>query len=57
MVMLTNVDENIADARTRIQDEITLAVTSWTNRTESVRRQRWRTWSNQYPALVDLDTT
>ena len=56
MVMRTNVDENITDARARIQD-ITLAVSSWTNRTEPSRRQHWRTWPNQHPALIDLDTT
>ena len=38
MARLTHVDENLADARARIQDEITLAVTSWTNRSETARR-------------------
>ena len=57
MVMLTNVDESLADARRRIQDEVTVAVTSWSNRSEAARRRLWRTWSIQYPALVDLDTT
>ena len=49
MVMLTNVDESLADARRRIQDEVTVAVTSWSNRSEAARRRLWRTWSIQYP--------
>lgn len=56
LVMLTNVDETLPEARTRIRRELDAVVRSWTDLTRAARRRRlWTRWSAQYPSLTDLD--
>ncbi len=56
LVMLTNVDETLPEARARIRKELDETVAQWTERIRPARRRRlWARWSDQYPSLAAID--
>ena len=58
LVMLTNVDETLPEARARIRRELDETVKAWTERIRPARRRRlWARWSDQHPSLTGIDPT
>lgn len=58
LVMLTNVDESLPEARARIRSELDAVVAAWTEHTRPTRRRRlWTRWSDLYSSLTNLDPT
>jgi len=57
LVMLTNVDETVPQARARTRRELAITIETWTNRSGPARRRTWARWVTHYPSLNGIDPT